>query len=397
MRVAFVTTQLFDTPRNGGEMCSARLLGELRQAGHELQVIGRGAAAGRVSDALHRVSVGAAVPAFETMPRHRQLMSLCAALASRRASTVQRLSAGGVPAQVRQLLAAAPAAELLVIDHLQPFAWLPAAAVRLAPMLLVMHNLEADGYAERALLAAAAGRPLAAAVFRREFRLLRRLEVRALRQAAVVACLSESDAAALRLLAERCGARVPFLVLPGYPLDTPPAPGPVPAAPGRRIGMLGTWTWGPNQAALRWMIEQVLPLLPAHCTLVLAGSGLAQRDLPARVQSLGRVEDTHRFYDSVDVVAIPSLGGSGVHEKAIEAIASARPVVATTHALRGLGPGLPPHVHTSDQPGVFARLCAQVPASAGSAAAVQTWATARVALYRQALAQCLHAAQRARC
>ncbi len=394
MKTTFVTTQLFDAPRNGGEMCSARLIGELLQAGHEIRVIGRGAAPGSWLSTLRHESVGAAVQPFDAMPRSRRLASLLAALASGQASTVQRLSAGGVPAQVQALLAAAPAPDLLVVDHLQPYAWLARAPARQAPMLLVMHNLESDGYAERAQHAAEAGQHLAAAVFRREFRLLRRLEVAALRHAAAVACLSESDASALRELAEQCGARAPVRVLPGYPLSTP-QPAPVPAAPGRRIGMLGTWTWGPNQAALRWMLDHVLPRLPQHCTLVLAGSGLAQQDLPPRVRSLGRVDDTRSFYDSVDVVAIPSLGGSGVHEKAIEAIASSRPVVATTHALRGLGPGLPPQVHTADRPGAFARLCTSVPTGPGSALAVQAWATLRVELYREALAQCLRAARRA--
>jgi polysaccharide biosynthesis protein PslH len=118
----------------------------------------------------------------------------------------------------------------------------------------------------------------------------------------------------------------------------------------------------------------------------------------AKVRLLGRVRHASELYAAADVVAVPSVLGSGVQEKAIEAIASGRPVVASGHALRGLGPGLPPQVHAADDAAAFARLCASVPAApsgrAGEVAqaALAEWAAARRRRYDLALRQALRPA-----
>jgi hypothetical protein len=188
-------------------------------------------------------------------------------------------------------------------------------------------------------------------------------------------------------------------VLPGFPCAGPLAPA-EPAPDGlRRIGLIGTWTWAPNRDALDWMIGAVLPRLPAHCRLVLAGAGLDGIPLPPGVQSLGRVDHPGRLYAVADLLAIPSLHGSGVQEKAIEAIGTGRPVVASTHALRGLGPQLPPFVHEAGDASRFARLCAEVPLPAADDAvaradnhhALAAWVASRQALYTAALERCLSA------
>lgn len=391
MNISFVTTRLFDTPRSGGELCTARLLHELVHAGHCVQVVGRGPQPALRRAAVRHDSVGPLVPAFETLSRTRQLRSLLSAWAAGQASTVHRLAAGAVPRQLQQLFAAAPPPDVLVLDHLQVWPWLAAAWPGLPAPVLVMHNLESDGYAEQA----AAQRGLRQAVLLREARLLRRLEDSALRQAAVLACLSDEDAAQLRQRAGACGAATPIEVLPGFAAQTAAAATAASAGPLRRIGLIGTWTWGPNRTGLQWLLDQVLPLLPGHCRLVLAGAGLDGWRLPARTVSLGRVDDARRFYDTVDVVALASLQGSGVQEKAIEAVASGRTVVATQHALRGLGTALPANVHVADDPREFARLCAAADGGDGTSTApsLRDWTGTRRQQYRDALARCLaHAA-----
>jgi len=106
----------------------------------------------------------------------------------------------------------------------------------------------------------------------------------------------------------------------------------------------------------------------------------------------------------VDVLAVPSLHGSGVQEKAIEAIGTGRPVIASAHALRGLGPLLPPQVHAASDANEFAQLCAQVPlatdippdCAAQAQSALAAWVASRQALYAAALGCCLHALHAAR-
>jgi glycosyltransferase involved in cell wall biosynthesis len=375
MRVTVLTTRLFDAPASGGELCTARLLAALQAAGHRVRLIGRGSAAGAVS-------LGPLVEAFGGQPLHRRAASLLGAWASGQASTVHRLGGGGAARQAALALLAAPM-DALVVDHLQAWAWARPLRQRLPAPLLVLHNLEAAGYAEQADSA----RGLQRWVLLREARLLAALQADALRHAAAVACLSDGDAQALPAGPAR------RLQLPGYPLAGLRQHGPVAASAaggGLLIGLIGTWTWAPNRAALQWMLAEVLPRLGPGARLLLAGTGLDRLPLhPAqqpRVQLLGRVADVADFYRRVDVVALPSLQGSGVQEKAIEAIAQARAVVATPHALRGLGPGLPGHVLQAASAADFAASChGAVPSTPVQRLAVQHWARQRAALYQQQL------------
>ncbi len=397
MNVAFVTTQLFDEPRSGGERCTARLLGELTRAGHRVSLIGRGAAPGLPCPGVSTQTLGPLVAPFATLPWPRRAAHLAAAWCRGRASTVQRLASDGAGAAVRRWLLAQRAAglDLLVVDHLQAYPWVAPLLPGLPSPVVLMHNLESAGYLERAALASAAGHRVQAAVFRREARLLQGWENELLRHAAAVACLSEDDAEAWRRMVATGGHRTHVDVLPGFaPVDAGPERQ-ASAAPGeRRIGMLGTWTWGPNREALDWMLKQVLPRLPAHCVLHLAGAGLDGLGLPPQVRSLGRLADVATFYAAVDVVAVPSHTGSGVHEKVIEAIARAPALVATRHALRGLQAAALPHVCVVDEAEGFALACAafDAPAAPQRDAAVRDWSARREADYRLALARCLRAA-----
>ena len=378
MKVTVLTTRLFDSPTSGGELCTARLLAALQDAGHQVRLIGRGSAAGALS-------LGQRVDAFSSLPLHRRAASLLGAWASGQAATVHRLTRGGAARQAAQALLAAPM-DALVVDHLQAWAWARPVRQRLPAPLLVMHNLESAGYAEQASNA----RGLQQRVLRREARLVGALEADALQHAAAVACLSSDDLCGLPNIA---GHR---LQLPGYPLlhghQTRPHGPRHGEDPGTRIGLLGTWTWAPNRAALRWMLAEVLPRLGPGCRLVLAGTGLDRLPVALsaaatrQVQVLGRVADVADFYRRVDVVALPSLQGSGVQEKAIEAIARAAAVVATPHALRGLGPGLPGHVQQATSAADFAARCRDAEAStAADHLAVQHWAQQRAALYQRQL------------
>ena len=401
MKLALLTTRLFDEARSGGEICTARLAAALRDGQHEVVRIGRGP----VGVAPGDVRIGPLVPAFDELPWAQRLLSVGQALAAGAPCTVHRLAAGGATQRAERALDArcGDGADAVIVDHLQAHVWLHGSAERL-PRLLVMHNLESDGYLEQAhrLRLDMPAAMLRRCVLQRESRGLRRLEDEALARAAVVACLSEDDAHRLR---ERLpsGTRVPIEVLPGFPMAEP-LPPPRPAPDGhRRIGLIGTWTWGPNRDALRWMLDEVLPRLPAACRVVIAGTGLDGLALPPGVQNLGRVEHARCLHADVDLLAVPSLHGSGVQEKAIEAIGTGRPVIASAHALRGLGALLPPQVHAARDADGFARLCAQVPLTSANApdgpaharSALALWVTARRMLYAAALARCLDALQAA--
>lgn len=399
MKIALLTTRLFEVPHSGGEICTSRLMQTLRDAGHEVVCVGRGSNANDFNKTLSLDP--AAVVSFDELSAIRKALVLVGAIARGQASTVQRLNAGGVALRARQALAALSAGpadppDVLVVDHLQTYAWVADAGADIPPVVLVMHNLEAQGYAERArrLPERGVASKFRRGMLKREATHLLALETLALRRAAAIACLSEDDAEYFRHRVAACGSDAPVVVLPGYPLCPPLTTVHVgPTGTGRRVGMIGTWTWGPNRDALRWMLERVVPLWH-DCTLVLAGGGLDGLLLPERVVSLGRIDEVSSFYDAVDVLAVPSLHGSGVQEKAIEAIGSGRTVVATRHAMRGLAPGLPRQVHEADEPGPFARLCVEslTAPSVARRDDVLQWSGRRRAAYGAAVDRCIAAA-----
>ncbi len=411
MKLLVLTTRLFERPANGGELCTARLLAALWAQGHELHVVGRGPAPPD-GEGLRFSSLGPAVPPAAEMPALARAASLAAACWRRQAWTVHRTGAGGALARARRLLRkAANEADLVIVDHLQAWAWLEAALPGTPrPLMLVMHNLESDGYRPRNTTpqgtegwADTARARLQRWVLAREARLLRSLEDRALRHAGAVACLNDDDARVLRERMAALGGRGRVEVLPGYPLQGPASLRPHDAAAaasaatpgaGHCIGLIGTWTWAPNRRALQWVLSQVRPRLPAGCTLVLAGAGLEQvADAPGVVK-LGRVADVATFYAGIDVLALAALDGSGVQEKAIEALGTGLPVVATPLALRGLQP-LPEGVRVAEDAAAFAEACTAALAQAPhrqSPAALAAWSQQRRQRYDAALAACLTAA-----
>jgi glycosyltransferase involved in cell wall biosynthesis len=410
LNVAVVTTRLFGSPANGGELCTARLLAALLRAGHRVRVIGRGdpaATMGAAAQALQVHAVGPLVLPFDDLPAGERARGLLGALWRRRAWTVHRLQQPDVPARVQALLRSWQdwPVDALVVDHLHPLSWIAGPRAGLPAPVVVMHNLESAGHAEQGQRAALRGHWLAAAAHRREHRLLLGLERRVLSEAAAVACLCEADASSWREQARRAVSAPAVEVLSGHPaaargVRTQSRPDNTSEQQGRprgvrRIGLVGTWTWGPNRDGLDWLMREVVPKLDGNCQVLLAGPGSQQIPLPAGVKALGWVDDLAGFYASLDVVALPSHSGSGVHEKALEALALAPLVVATPHALRGLGGQLPPHMLVAADGEHFARLCSRAridPRERGHAAdLVLAWCHERRQAYEQSLARCLQA------
>ncbi len=396
MKLLVLTTRLFDEPRSGGEICTARLLDGLREAGHQVTLLGRGdakAAAGW-AHAVH--ALGPVEPPFDEQSSLRRLSAVGCALWSREPITVSRQ---GGRRMARALAPHLERCEAVVVDHLQAWSWLDGDARR--PRMLVTHNVESDNYmrqsraANRGCRGNASTKPATRFLTRREAHSLRKLELTVLREAAAVACLSRADAERLQALALAAGIEVSARVevLSGFPrpmraLHPVPAPDRLP-----RIGLIGTWTWAPNRQGLRWLLDTVWPLLEGRAQLVLAGNGLDDMSLPAGTHRLGRVAEASHFYESVDVVAIPAITGSGVQEKAIEAIATGMPVVATPHALRGLGDTLPAQVLQAADADAFARACLAFGGQTRptDAQATAGWIEARRTLHAQSLARCLQA------
>jgi sugar transferase (PEP-CTERM/EpsH1 system associated) len=100
----------------------------------------------------------------------------------------------------------------------------------------------------------------------------------------------------------------------------------------------GQMDYAPNIQAVTWFAREVLPLLPA-ARFVIAG-----RNPPAAVRALasesvivtGAVEDMRSWLAASDIVVAPLKLARGIQNKVLEAMAMAKPVVASPAAFEGI-------------------------------------------------------------
>jgi hypothetical protein len=139
--------------------------------------------------------------------------------------------------------------------------------------------------------------------------------------------ITEGDGQAFSALAP---SRVRTFAVPGRVAD-PPA-----GEPEFDVGLLGTWTWGPNLRGLEWFLDHVLPLLPGGTSVHVAGRGAGAAAGRDGVIVRGFVPDATAFMGAARVLAVPAVAGAGVQVKTLDAIGAGRRVVATPLALRGI-------------------------------------------------------------
>jgi hypothetical protein len=229
-----------------------------------------------------------------------------------------------------------------VIDHAQ-MAWLlPELRRAGVPAVTYSHNVEHKLYAWRADAARGPRRWLLS----READRMRNLERELAGSVAAVWTPSEDDTSW-------------FSSLNGTPAITFALPSPMTAGAAapklRDVALIGTWSWDLTRQALEWFAEQVVPLLPDHLTIEIAGRGAEWlSDRAPRLRYIGFVPDAREFMAGARAVAVPAVGATGVQVKTLDAIASGARVVASPASVRGLG-ALPGSVRVTATPEEFAR------------------------------------------
>ncbi|MDD2877136.1 MAG: TIGR03087 family PEP-CTERM/XrtA system glycosyltransferase [Acidiphilium sp.] len=103
----------------------------------------------------------------------------------------------------------------------------------------------------------------------------------------------------------------------------------------------GAMDYRPNIEAVLWFATTVMPQLQAQNPLfVIVGSNPAPAvralERAGAVQVTGRVPDTRPYLAHADLVVAPLLLGRGVQNKVLEAMAMARPVLASPAAFTGI-------------------------------------------------------------
>lgn len=194
-----------------------------------------------------------------------------------------------------------------------------------------------------------------------------------------ILAISEEDAAVFREL----GCTIPIEIAPfGLDLDGPLEP--IKPAVFQAFH-LGAMDWEPNVRGVRWLIDEVWPMVRAvlpTARLQLAGKAFPDEfSLPANdlgIELLGEVPDARALFDSGGIMLIPLLSGSGMRIKAIEGAAAGLSVVSTSIGAEGLSPA--PPFQIADNPRAFAdAIIADMQSPATAAArgqAARAWAEA---------------------
>lgn len=188
------------------------------------------------------------------------------------------------------------------------------------------------------------------------------LERRCLPSYRVVHLAAEEDAARL---AQRTG--LPIFKASPNKIAIPPGLVPLAPPPGSRtLLFVGALFYPPNADAVEWFADAVLPrlrrLVPDVRILV---AGRAEEDLKARMAAVGieyahAPRDLRPLYAEAAGVIAPVRGGGGTKLKVLEAWLYQRPLVATSHAARGLGAKAGHQLLIADGAEGFARACARL-------------------------------------
>jgi sugar transferase (PEP-CTERM/EpsH1 system associated) len=182
---------------------------------------------------------------------------------------------------------------------------------------------------------AAEGGPLAA-VHRREAKKLFAFERETAARAAASLFVSEAEAALFR---SRTGLAA-MAVNNGVDLGfyDPAGSWPTVDAPRPLVVFTGQMDYAPNVDAVRWFAAEVLPRLD-DATFAIVGRNPApevQRLAGPRILVTGAVPDVRPWLAAAGVVAAPLRIARGVQNKVLEAMAMARPVVASPAAFEGI-------------------------------------------------------------
>lgn len=238
------------------------------------------------------------------------------------AAALERLRAERVP-------------NVLYLDHLDSFQYADR-HVGAVPRVLDLHNV----YSTLVERSAVARHPWEAAVLRREARLVRETERRAVTSVDLTLSVSDDDAAVFREWAARRVAVVPNGVDAATYADLPVGR---PRVANPRLLFLGALSWAPNAAAANILATEILPRV--RDTHPCAEAHIVGRAPTPDVLALAHLPGVHVFGDVPDVrpylaestlLVVPLDAGGGTRLKILEAFAAGLPVVSTPVGCEGL-------------------------------------------------------------
>lgn len=341
--ILFLAHRLPYPPNKGDKIRSFHMLRHLAQ-GHRVHV---GSFIDDRQDVQHLPQVsklaGGEVHAPALSPRFSRFRSLRGLLTAR-SCTEAYYASRGMAAWVQRLLRDRPIRHAVVFSSSMAQYLMDAQGVR-----RVLDLVDVDSEKWRDYANARSG-PVAA-FYRREAARLLAFERRAAAQFDATVLVSEPEAALFRRRAPEVAGRVSVLSngVDAHHFD--PAAGfadPYGGAGARVMVFTGAMDYWPNAHAVAWFTAEVLPKVQAvipDAVFYIVGRdpGRTVRQLAncPGVTVTGTVPDVRPYLAHAAVAVAPLHVARGVQNKVLEAMAMARPVVASPQALEGLSVKVP--------------------------------------------------------
>jgi sugar transferase (PEP-CTERM/EpsH1 system associated) len=303
--------------------------------------------------------VCASVGAFAVDPRLQRLRAL-AGLRPGRPMTLDVFRDRRLQGWVDTTLAAGTVGRILVFSSAMAPYVMSARTMPGPPARRILDMVDVDSekwraYAER-------GRLPMRAVWAREARTLRAFERRAAAAFDRTLLVSEAECRLFAAVAPEQAARAGFVENGVDLVQFAPAGFPDPYPPGGpAIAFTGTMDYWPNVDAVAWFATEVFPALAAarpglgfHIVGANPTGEVQALARQAGVHVTGRVPDIRPYLAHAACVVAPLRIAQGIQNKVLEAMAMARPLVASPQAFAGIRAIPGAHLLVADGAGAFA-------------------------------------------
>ncbi|WP_235006927.1 glycosyltransferase [Calothrix rhizosoleniae] len=344
MNILFLTTIILSKHCNGGEVASQCFIDSLRQSGHNISVVGY-LRKGDILEYKKQKTLIVDERYTETSKsKYYSLIWLALSFFKSLPYSSAKYYSLAYINLVKKLLTTEKY-DIIIIDHAQ-LAWIENFIPDKSKLIFIAHNIEHQIYKEHFKKT---GNFVLNLIYRREATLIRVLEEHLLKVAQQIWTLTEHDSKYFDRLG-KLGKTKTFAIPPNLTQSQDKT-----ITKCFDIGLLGSWSWKANIEALQWFLEVVYPYLPTYLSIHIAGKGADWLDSKySNVTYRGVVPDAQEFMAQAKVVAIPTLSGSGIQIKTLDAIASGSLIVATPIAMRGISDP-PPTITVTENPEKFAQ------------------------------------------
>jgi glycosyltransferase involved in cell wall biosynthesis len=325
MRILILTPRLPWPPIDGGRIAMARLAEGLAGAGADVEIVS-------LNPRKHRVEASAPMPLRTVdVDTSRIIAPAIGAISTDVPFVAGRFVSNEFRNALRNaLMKFAPD----VVQVESPFL-LPYVDVvrRESSARVVLRSLNVEFRIWEGL-ARSERNPLRRMALRRIASSLRAYEIRRLDAVDAIVPISQDDANDFR----RLGCTRPIHIVPcGVAVREAPRDTPIPNS----VGFIGSLDFRPNQDAVEWIVSELWPRVIEHvpeARLSIAGSSAPDwlRRRMSNIDFRGTVDDATAFMNTMSVMIAPLFAGGGMRIKVLEAMALAKPVVATKLGAGGL-------------------------------------------------------------